>query len=82
MQGAEAETVRRVGDVLAERPPHALGPCYAPLASPTRTLRIDVYGVDARPPRENPRRDPVLSVGRPCEREVSDSVCGRTSCTA
>ena len=53
MQGAEAETVRRVGDVLAERPPHALGPCYAPLASPTRTLRIDVYGVDARPPEDS-----------------------------
>ena len=51
VQRAESETVRRVRDVLAERPPYALRPGYAPLARSARPLRIDVNGVDACPSR-------------------------------
>ncbi len=63
VQRPEPQSIRRVRDVLAQRPPHALRSRDAPLAPPARPLRIDVYGVDARPPRveKESRRVPVAA---------------------
>ena len=63
MKSSKTETIGCIGDILAERPPHALRARNPSFPASTGPLRVDVDGVDACPPAEasSSRRRPVHS---------------------